>query len=158
MPTIAKQHLNVSDAIKQSARILGLDDTKRLETAIAVASAEELSQNGRFATSVRAVYALLPPSTKHTRSPLKTLNALTLDVQPIKHVEGFSFDPSQPIDPYLLYEAYGANQMRQLLEVVPLSNLKQTSTFVEQRNPDTKPKSRSIKAAVIEYIMQYVAK
>lgn len=158
MPTLAKQHLKKGDALKQAANVLGLDDTKRLETAIAVASADELGQNARFAASVRAIYGLLPPSTKHAGSPLKTLDVLTLDVKPIKHVEGFSFDPSHPVNPYLLHEAYGTVQMRKLLEVATLPALKQSSAIVEQRNPGTKPKSRASKASIVDYIMEHIAK
>lgn len=158
MSTLVKQRLSTSEAGKTAARILGLDDPKRAEVALAVAAAEELNSNSAFAARVRAVYGILPAQQPKQRggSEVKTPEALALGVKPIKQVPGFTFDPSKPLDPYLLHEAYGAAQMLQLLQVVPLPNLKQSSALVEHRNPGTKPKSRSSKASMISYIMEHM--
>lgn len=157
MSTPVKQHLSISEAGKTAARLLGLDDPKRAEIALAVAAAEELDDNRAFASRVRAVYGILPVKQKRAGSSSKMPDVLSLNVKPIKHVEGFTFDLSRPVDPYLLYEAYGGAQMRQLLQVATLPSLKQSSALVEQRNPGTKPKSKASKAALIDYIMEHVA-
>jgi hypothetical protein len=154
MSTAVKRTVSPSEAAKQVADTLGLADTKRVGIALASVAAEEVAHNSNFAARVRSAYATLAPST--SRKKPGTAAALASDIMPIKHVEGFELNPAAPIDPYLVYEAYGADQMPQVLEWLPLANLKESAARVEARNPGTKPVSRSSKAAVIDYIVHYV--
>lgn len=158
MSTAVKRNLSVDQAAKQAARRMGLEDAKRLSIALAVAAAEESDENAAFAARVRAIYSILPPTSTVKRSQgKKASQAFDLDLVPIKQVDGFSFDPSMPIDPYLVYDGYGGKQLSQVLAVLSLPKLKQSSALVEQRNPGTKPKSRANKVAIIDYIMEHVA-
>jgi hypothetical protein len=68
------------------------------------------------------------------------------------------FGPDKPLDPYLLRYAYGDDQLRSALEDYPAPALKQAAGLVEQRNPSTLPKGRLNKPALIDYIVQYVAR
>src|SRR5690349_13096688 len=115
MSANVKSRLNAADAARRVAQALGLDDAKRLATALAVAAAEEVDENSRFAVRVRAVYNLLPASgtsaggrSSSTGGPARTSKALDVELRPIKRVDGFALDPAAPLDPYLAYEAFGA--------------------------------------------------
>jgi hypothetical protein len=80
------------------------------------------------------------------------------DFTPVKHVPGLTYNPSKPPDPYLLREAYGERQFPQILNTLSLARLKEVSAVVESRNAGTAPRSRTSKAAVIDYIMSHTGK
>lgn len=156
MSASVKHSPTTAEAAKHAASQLGLDDVKRVGIALAVAAAEELDYNTVFAARVRMAYSRLSASTA-TRARPRTSKALEVAIVPIKHVEGFQLNPAAPLDPYLVYEAYGANQLPVALDLFPLAKLKEASALVEQRCPGTKPTNRSKKDAVIAYIVDQVA-
>jgi hypothetical protein len=112
-----------------------------------------LEQNPAFAARVRAVYATLAPSTAGKKPA--TAKALVTDLVPIRHVAGFQLNPAAPVDPYLDYEANGADQLPKAWDLFPLTKLKESAALVEDRNPGPKLVSRSSKASVIDYIVHY---
>ena len=149
--------LTPSAASKQAAQLLGVDDTKRLEGAILIAAVEELEYNSGFARRVRVVYGVLPATKKRSATKSGTTpKALAVQLKPLKHVEGFTLNTSAPVDPYLVYEAYGADQLSTVLDLFSHEKLKEAARRVEQRNPQAPPANRRSKAATIEYIVRYI--
>lgn len=149
-----------TSAARSLAYLLNVDDTNRLSLAVLLAASDEIEQNSRFAARVRAMYEQLP--TKTPRGSVGSAKGdaskiLTSTLQPIRHVEGREINPAAPLDPYFLLEVYGAHQLRQALELFPLSKLKEGVEAVIERNPGTKPTSKSSKVSVIDYIARYVA-
>lgn len=155
MSTAVKQKLSASEITERAARAMGLEDTKRLGIALTAAAVEELARNTAFASHVRVIYASLPASPAPRRRET-TPKALTVDVAPIKHVEGFSLNPAMPLDPYLVYEAYGAKQFATVSDLFTVPKLKEAAKQVEERNPGTKPTNRGVKVSLIEYLVKYV--
>src|SRR5262245_61566732 len=155
MLTAMKRNLSATEAAKLVAQSLGLDDVKRVGSALATAAAEEAEHNPSFAARVRALYnATVPIAAPRKKSP--TTNALWSEVKPIKHIEGFELNPAAPLNPYLVYEACGDKQFARILEAFPLAKLKESAAIVEERNPGTKPVNRGSKSAVMDYIIHYV--
>jgi hypothetical protein len=64
-------------------------------------------------------------------------------------------NPFAPPDPHEIIDVYGYHQLGRALQDYTLDMLKQTAAKVQAEHPDTKPKSKSSKAAVIDYIVQY---
>jgi hypothetical protein len=156
MSASVTHRLTTAEAAKHAASQLGLDDVKRVGIALAVAAAEELDYNTVFAARVRMAYSRLAAA-PGTKARPRTSKALEVTLVPVKHVEGFDLNPATPLDPYLVYEAFGANQLPIALNLFPLAKLKEASALVEQRCPGTKPANRSKKDAVIAYIVEQVA-
>lgn len=149
----------LTEASKRISEMFGLTNAKRLGEALAIALIDEIEQNPAFADKVNRLYTasmpVKPATTKREPKPRMPKTAL-VDLVPIKHVAGFEFNPAAPMDPYLLHEAFGATQLRTILEALPLAKLKESAAKVERRNPGTSPVSRSQKAALIDYITKFV--
>lgn len=159
MSTVVKP-TTLTEAAKQVGERLGLTNSKRLGAALAAALVEEIAHNSSFVERVRAAYAAsetikAPAAKKDSKARMPKTSLV--DLVPIKHVEGFEFNPAAPMDPYLLHEAFGTRQLRIILEALPTAKLKESAAKVERRNPGTKPTNRSQKDALIAYIIQHVA-
>ena len=142
------------------ASALGLPDAGRAGIAALLVAAEEVERSSHFAARVRAAYDLLPaskPTRGSTRGENTVAKILTSTLTPVRHVEGREINLAAPLDPYFLLEVYGADQLRQALELFPLTKLKEGLPAVMERHPGTKPTSRSSKAAVIDYLVRRVA-
>jgi hypothetical protein len=149
----------LTEATKLVGERLGLTNAKHLGAALAAVVVEEIEQNPSFEERVRVAYtasetikATAAKKDSNARMPKTAL----VDLVPIKHVEGFEFNPAAPMDPYLLHEAFGTNQLRIILEALPVAKLKESAAKVERRNPGTKPANRTQKTALIAYIIKYV--
>lgn len=161
IPLKARPAVTTSTATRALASLLGLPDAGRAGVAALLVAAEEVEQSSHFAARVRSAYDLLPES-KPTRGPTHgaadaAAKILSTTLTPIRHVEGREINLAAPLDPYFLLEVYGAHQLRQALELFPLAKLKEGLSAVMERHPGTKPASKASKAAVIDYIMRYVA-
>ncbi len=160
MSTIVKP-TTLTEAAKQVGERLELTNAKRLGAALAAILVEEIERNPSFAERVRAEYAasepVKAPAVKKESKPRMPKTAL-VDLVPIKHVEGFEFNPAAPMDPYLLYEAFGTSQLRIILDALPVAKLKESAAKVERRNPESKPANRNQKVALIAYIIEHVAR
>lgn len=150
-----KRKLSATEAAKQAAFSLGLDDVKRVGIALAAAAADEVSSNARFAEKVRLLYSVAPASAATTRS---TRSTETVELVPLKPVPPGTriINPAAPLDPYFIYDVYGVEQLPRALALFPLEKLKEATAKVEQRNPGTKPKSRGSKAGHIDYIVAHI--
>jgi hypothetical protein len=151
----------LAEATKRVGEILGMTNAKRLGKALAAALEEELEQRPAFAERIKSLYEESAPAPakrdKAPTTPRSPKTALT-NLVPIKHVDGFEFNPAAPMDPYLLHEAFGPNQLLTILDALPVAKLKQSAAKVERNNPGTKPTSRSQKAALIDYITTYISR
>src|SRR5258708_1482485 len=155
---VTEKRPTLAAATKAVASLVGVggDDAKRLSYAVMVASVEEVQHNSGFAERVRVAYNLAPTTEKHagTSSSMRTPKALAIDLVSVKRVEGLTLNPAAPVDPYLVYEAYGADQLPAALDLHPLDKLKVAATLVEQRTPSGRRANRRSKATIIEYIVR----
>jgi hypothetical protein len=159
-PTKSRSAVTSSTAARSLASALGLADAGRAGIAALLVAAEEVEQNSHFAARVRAAYDLLPeskPTPRSTRGQDGVAKILSSTLTPIRHVEGREINLAAPLDPYFLLEVYGAGQLRQALDLFPLAKLKEGLPAVIERHPGTKPASKASKAAVIDYMVRYVA-
>lgn len=152
MATTIFRKLSTNEAAKLAGSALDLHDLKRLSIALAEAAAEEVIRSRTFAERVRALYESVPATvdSRGNSSP----SALTLDLVPIKPLDGRWVDPSTPLDPYFVLDTFGPHQLERALAIFPLTKLKEASAAVEARNPGTKPTNRGQKAAIIAYIVE----
>lgn len=136
-----------------------LTDLSLLSTALAEVATEEGGRNRQFASAVRKRYdeltALRGQPTKRGSRPAKEpLPPLV----PIGRVPGRAIDPYAPPDPHFLTQVYGRHQLARALQDYSRDTLKRTAAELEQRHPGTKPASRSLKDALIVYIVEQSAK
>lgn len=157
MPASVKRKLSTIAATEQAAQYLERTDLKRLSIALAEAAAEEVESNAAFAHKVLVLYDSLAPTKP---APAKKKETTTKQLVPIRPVEPGSLDVSSavPLDPYWLNEVFGSHQLAEALDRYPAVKVKEASAMVEKRNPGTKPKSRANKAAMVQYIVEQVAK
>lgn len=151
--------MKAATVAQAAAQVLGLDDVSRMSLALTIAAADEVEENSRFADRVRAVYELLPATKQRATSGSRSGSsrgslpkALTSTLTPIKRVEGGEINPLAPLDPYLLLEVYGAQQLREALDLYPVTKLREGVTAVLAQHPGRKPPAKASKAALIEYI------
>lgn len=124
------------------------NDTTVLGTALAEAAAREIWQNPRFAEDIRQRYEellrLRGGASKPTLEPLVVL----------RHT-GTTPDPYAPPNPKTLMYVYGDDKLGRALQEYTLDMLKQTADRIQAAHPGTKPKNRSSKQSVIDYIVKY---
>ena len=159
-PSKARSAVTTTTAARSLASALGLPDAARAGVAALLVAIEEVEQSSHFAARVRAAYDLLPegkPTRRSTRGEDAVTKILSSTLTPIRHVEGHEINLAAPLDPYFLLEVYGAGQLRQALDLFPLTKLKEGLPAVMERHPGTKPSSKASKAAVIDYMERYIA-
>jgi|SRR5579872_89378 len=155
-PTTVKQR--GIDATKRLRELLGLDDLNLLAIALAETAADEIGRNTSFSERVRHSYQELAQiKSKPKASKARTSRPATKLV-PIAHIDDAVVDPYAPPDPNFLLRLYGPAQLRAALEDYTLDKLKEAAVSIQQKYPGTKPKSKASKAAVIDYIVEHVAK
>jgi hypothetical protein len=135
-------------------------ELKHLTTALMEASASEAAHNAVFRECILSSYAELKASTapKPSRSRGGTTQAKTpmAWLTPIHPVDPKRFGPDKLLDPYLIQYAYGDENLRAILDGYSANRLKEAAAIVEERNPGTKPTSRSRKDSLLEYIIRYI--
>ena len=155
-PTVAQR---ATAATVQLRETFGFSNLKVMSTAIAEAAAEEAQQNSAFAERIRRIYQELSSNsqgkTAGTRPPRSAQKKSSLT--PIARVEGFQPDPFAPIDPYFYLKIYGPEQFPLALDEQTLVTLKVIAEKLMADNPGTKPKTKSKKVDVIDYIVEIVA-
>ncbi|MEO7002719.1 MAG: hypothetical protein ABI068_12990 [Ktedonobacterales bacterium] len=151
-------------ATRRLCEALGLgvvkpNELRRLTIALAEAAADEAGHNSDFAKHIRVLYErsasvkkskVTEPSTRRKKMPEHP------NLTPVGTFDESKFNPYGPLDPYILLQLYGIEQLPLALDGYSLTALKGAVSLVEQRNPGTKPKNCSKKDAVLEYIVQYV--
>lgn len=158
MSTATKRKLSATEAAKQAAYVLGLDDPKLVGIALAEAGAEQVASDREFAQKVKTLYAALQATAAQpkTTTSARGRESTHVELIPRKIIEGQSFDPAAPLDPYFLVEFFGVDQLQAALEREPVFRLKEAAVLVERRNPGTKPANRGQKKPLIDYMLQYV--
>jgi hypothetical protein len=158
MSTTAKPKVTLTEAAKHAALVLELQDTKRLQTALAYAASEEIEHNANFAARVVTLYNVLPPSASSGGGRRGGVGAKAAPVElvPLKYTDSVGVDLAAPLDPYFLYDVYGEHQLPIALNLFSAGRLKEAAALVQERNPGTKPTHRSHKDALVEYIIRYV--
>jgi hypothetical protein len=131
-----------------------LGDGAILGTALAEVAVREIGRNPAFGREVREAYSeLMQMQTSSTPRP--TRQGRTLEpLVPLRHT-GAEIDPFAPPDPRELMYVYGSDKLERALQNYTLDMLKQTAANVQAAHPGTRPRSKSSKAAVIEYIVEY---
>lgn len=147
-------------ATRELCGVLGLGtlrgkDLTLLTIALAEQATQEAKINSGLADRVREAFNELK-ATSQTSARGKPKDAFEALV-PVGPVDFTRLSPHGPMDPYALYEAYGHKQALRVLSDLTLENLKSSAAIVEQRNPGTRPTNRRTKAALIQYIIEYVA-
>ena len=134
-----------------------LTDSAILGTALAEIAVEESRANLALASRIRQRYldiaSLRRPTaqngTRRRAEPLPPLVPIRRDTA-IRDI-----DAEKTPDPKFLIYVYGHAQLGRALQDYTLDMLKQTAAQVQAEHPGTRPKSKSSKAAVIDYIVQY---
>lgn len=154
----AKKAPTEASVLKQVSALLDLSDMTRLKLAMLLVASDAATTSVAFADSIRDAYEALPATQRRASGARNIPTVLTLDVHPIKEVRGFTLNLGEPLNPYLVFEAYGERQMRQILDVFSSTALKESARLVEERNPGTKLRGRPTKPALIDYIVAYVTR
>ena len=94
-------------------------------------------------------------ATPQRPAPAARTQASEASLTPIVNMEGQAFDPSAPIDPYLLKHLYGDAQLHTALERYTAPRLSEAVRAVQARHPGTRPASGT-RPAMIAYIEQHV--
>ena len=137
-------------------------DLKHLSVALTEAASDEVTLNRVFAERVLRTYRALVEADAPKRAP-KGANTeprrkpAKPKLVPIGHVDPTLLGPDMPLNPYVLQQLYGNDQLRLALDGRALKALQQAADIVQQRHPGTAPVKRSQKASLIDYIVQYVA-
>jgi len=153
-PTVAQR---ATEAAEKSARYLGVENPKLLGAVLAEAAFNELRYNRSFADRVRAAYAASAPKPKPPRPPRKTTSKPTVTLVPIKDVGPHYMDMTAAVDPYLLYEVFGAKQLPDALgRFTKKKLLEEAVPLVQKRHPGEKPPKSANTEGVIAFIVQRV--
>lgn len=82
------------------------------------------------------------------------------DIKPIRRVEGFSLSVNKPLDPYLLYEAYGPQQYHTILSnILTMEQLRGAVHIVRTRHPELPPPhggKLASRGALVDYLLSHV--
>lgn len=137
-------------------------DLKHLSVALTEAATDEVALNRAFAERILYTYRALIDASTPKRAPRGALKEPARKpakpkLVPIGHVDPALLGPDMPLDPYVLQQLYGNDQLRLALEGRALKALQQAADIVQQRHPSSAPAKRSQKAALIDYIVRYVA-
>lgn len=136
--------------------LVGRDDLKLLSVALAEATISFAKTNPTLLAKVREVYDDL--ATNAITSKQKSTKVIPAKLVPIIEPGRIGFGPNDAIDPYKLIRLYGKDQLAQALGNYLMSDLKEATEMVMQRNPGTKPKSKTRRDDLINYIVEYVIK
>lgn len=131
---------------------VGATDEKAVITAALEAIHERLSSDSELRDILRQKYheiAALNP-----RPPVHDLGPVPI---PIRSGTPEQYSPYGKFDPYKLVYQYGEHQLRAVLTRGTQKDLREATDIVQARNPATKPRSRSAKVDMIDYIMGHVA-
>jgi hypothetical protein len=155
-PTIAQR---TAEAAEKSARYLGVENTKLLAAVLAEVASDELRYNRSFADRVRVAYeASAPkPKPKPQRQPRPRAAKPKVTLVPIKDVGPHYMDITAAVDPYLLYEVFGAKQLPDALRRFSKKKLLEEAVpYVQKRHPGAQPPKSATLEGVIAFIVQRV--
>jgi hypothetical protein len=140
-----------SSATTQLVGALG-ENKEAAITAALEAVNERLAWDTAFQQTMRQKYedleALSKPKAKPDLGPVP---------KPMNPVAFGEYNPYGRFDPYQLLREYGPHQLRAVLVRGTPRDLREAVDLVRAREPSTKPASRTKKADMIDYIVEYVA-
>jgi hypothetical protein len=154
-PLTAKQRNSL--ALQRLSESLSIEDPALLATAVLEVIADEVGWNGDVGRRIRDTYRDLIQLPSLTKAKPRLSKPQPVKLIPVGTVDERRFKPYGPLDPYLLFDLYGADQLRLALDGYSLVKLKEGMAAVAARNPGTKPKSKASKAPLIDYIVEHVA-
>ncbi len=156
-PTLKQRGDNATRDLRQAAHLpTNPQDSNVLLTALAEAATREARRNPQFASDIQRTYAQIlamrgragQGKSKGAQPQLPPLVALHPDPT-------YPIDTFGPIDiPYLI-RVYERQQLGRALYEYGLDKLKQASAPIEAAHPGTKPKNKSSKQSVIDYIVKH---
>ncbi len=155
-PTVAQR---TAQAAEKSARYLDLPDAKLLGAVLAEVAADELRHNRTFADRVQAAYQAAAPKPKQPRPKTTTSKASKPKVTlvPINDVGPHMIDIAGVVDPFYLYEVFGAKQLPLALDNFSKGKLlDEVVPIVLKRHPGPLPAKSATKQSVIAFIVQRV--
>ena len=147
-----------SKAAEATAQSLHLNDPKWVAAALAEIAAEEVSRNPSFGVRVRNRYDELAPAPRRRGGASRTTEptAPKRVLVPRKMIETGEVNIAAALNPYRLYDIYGADQLADALREYTLASLREAVECVQERHPDTKPRNKGQREPIIEYIVRYV--
>jgi hypothetical protein len=156
-PTFPQRASRAAEAV---AQYLELDDARRVTAALAEVAAEEVVRNPSMALRIRTRYEELAPARKRRTSSTSRSDSKPPKAQrtlvPLKIVETGDVNIGATLDPYRLYDIYGADQLADALDEYTLASLKEAVELVQERHPGTKPTNKGQREPIIQYIVRYV--
>jgi hypothetical protein len=167
MSTVVEKQLTLTqranEAVRQAGMVLGLNNSKALTAAMTQAALEGIERSPSFAAQVRTFYDTLMasarPVKKSTKPVTQTRSRQTspmVELVPRMNVPRREANPGAAPDAFYLKELYGIEQLALALSRYKLAELKLAAELVQQRNPGTKPDSKSSRDALIAYIVTHV--
>lgn len=155
-PTVAQR---TSEAGEKAAKYLGVENAKLLGAVLAEVATSELRFNQSFADRVRAAYeASAPkPKPKVQRQPQSKTTKPKVTLVPVKDVGPYYIDMTAEVDPYELYEVFGARQLPDALGKFSKKKLlAEAVPRVQKRHPGAQPPKSANTEGVIAFIVQRV--
>jgi hypothetical protein len=140
------------EAARLAAVHLGVDDVKAVAAALAEAAIEGIKRNPSFEAQVRTLYTQMARAPKVKRANTQRVRP-DVELVPRKYIAAPAPNVGAAPDPYYLLDLYEADQLPLALSRYSLTDLRLAAELVQQKNPGTKPKSKSSRAAIIEYIV-----
>jgi hypothetical protein len=155
--TLQQQGAEAIRSLREALHLpANLNDTTILGTALARAAAREVRRNAQFASELRREYDDLTATNQSARRRAGGQKQELPPLVPIRTDLGFrKIDPFAPPDPHWLTQVYGLHQLARALHDYSLDDLKRASAIIEAQHPGTKPRSKSSKQSVIDYIVRY---
>jgi hypothetical protein len=156
-PSLTLQQVSQENTQK-IAELLGVEDLKLLNVAVLEATLQEIDRNEAFAQRIKDAFAQLPkPKTKNVKLSTKAAPSIhNTRLVPIATVENYRFDPEAPPDPFFLKRLYGMHQLQEALDEFSVKELKRSVAEQMALHPNTKPKSKTKKEDIIEYLIDLV--
>jgi hypothetical protein len=149
----------ITAAYERAESIVRPTDSKRLAAALVEIAVDELERNPGFRRRVQMHYDQLAPQHPVRGARQRTQSASTAkkrleDFVPVKRIPGQSFNVAERLNPYFLYDLYGADQFRDVLGCFGVPRLQEAVQVVQERNPNTSPRNKRTKESLIDYLVQ----
>ncbi len=141
-------------ASKTLKSMVGFDDLKVLSAALAEVAVAEAFINQSFVDKIRKTCLELAALTR--KASVSSKHKGVVQLIPIGNPNIGDASWTGELNPYRLYQLFGADQFRLALEQYTLSTLKDGVELVIAKHPGTKPKTRSKKKDIIDYMIEYV--
>ncbi len=153
--TVAQRSTRASE---EAAAILGFGDVKLAGAVVLESALEELRQNRAFAQRIREAYQMAAkPKKAPTRKPAARPAKPKVELKPLRTDETHQINIAADVDPYYLYEVFGAEQLPLALGQFSAKKLMDEAVpLVQKRHPGTRPSNQRKQDAIIAYIVRFV--